>query len=123
MKTSPQEFGDKLNKIITAWEELAPAAVFFGMTLAQFKAAVAKSLNTRAEIAKKEREIAVLQNNRNDADVEANPIVQGVISGVKGDPNFGEDSDLYEMMGYVRKSEKASGLRKPANPTAPTPPA
>ena len=35
-----------------------------------------------------------------------------MVNGVKGDPDFGEDSDLYEAMGYVRKSERKSGLTR-----------
>jgi hypothetical protein len=30
--------------------------------------------------------------------------VQLVVNGVVSDPNYGPDSDLYESMGYVRKS-------------------
>jgi hypothetical protein len=37
---------------------------------------------------------------------------QMVVNGVKGDPNYGDDSDLYDAMGYVRKSAKKSGLTK-----------
>ena len=32
-----------------------------------------------------------------------------VVNAVKGDPAFGENSDLYESMGYVRKSERKTG--------------
>jgi hypothetical protein len=31
---------------------------------------------------------------------------------VTGDPAFGPDSSLYEAMGYVRKSERKSGLTR-----------
>ena len=43
-----------------------------------------------------------------------------VVKGVVGDPAFGEDCDLYEAMGYVRKSERKSGLsrKKAATPAA-----
>ncbi len=46
--------------------------------------------------------------------------VQRVVKGVVGDPAFGEDCDLYEAMGYVRKSERKSGLsrKKAATPAA-----
>ena len=47
--------------------------------------------------------------------------VLGVVNSVKGDPEEGEDSALYEALGYVRKSERKSGLkrsRKPAPVTA-----
>ena len=40
-----------------------------------------------------------------------------IITG-KGDPNFGEDCNLYDAMGYVRKSERKTGLSR----TKPTPP-
>ena len=33
-----------------------------------------------------------------------------VVYGVMGNPAYGPDSDLYEAMGYVRKSERKSGL-------------
>jgi hypothetical protein len=35
-----------------------------------------------------------------------------------GDPNYGDDSNLYEAMGYIRKSERASGLTKKAKAAA-----
>ena len=40
---------------------------------------------------------------------------QKVVNGVKGDPNFGDDSDLYDSMGYVRKSDRQSGLTRKKN--------
>jgi hypothetical protein len=48
-----------------------------------------------------------------------------VINGVIGNPAYGPDSDLYGAMGYVRKSQRQSGLTQKSNvPTpAPTPPA
>jgi hypothetical protein len=122
MKSSPQEFGDNLNTIIAAWTKLAPGVKFYGRTLEEFIAEMGPCLKTRSDIADKEKDIAMLQNNRNDADVVANPIILGVVAGVRGDPNFGEDSDLYELMGYVRKSERATGLHK-STPKSSTPPA
>jgi len=37
-----------------------------------------------------------------------------VVNAVKGDPNYGDDSDLYDAMGYTRRSERASGLTRNA---------
>ena len=39
---------------------------------------------------------------------------------MKGDPEYGDDSDLYDAMGYTRKSERQSGLsrKKLATPEA-----
>lgn len=38
---------------------------------------------------------------------------------VAGDPNYGNDSPLYGAMGFVRKSEKKSGLTRKKKPTTP----
>jgi hypothetical protein len=40
-----------------------------------------------------------------------------VVNAVKGDPKFGDDSDLYDAMGYVRKSARQSGLSRKENAT------
>ena len=42
------------------------------------------------------------------------------MKGVVGDPAFGDNSDLYDAMGYVRKSDRASGLTKKSK-AAPAP--
>ena len=50
--------------------------------------------------------------SRDHADiVTANP-TQLVVNAVKGDPDFGDDSDLHDAMGYVRRSDRASGLSR-----------
>ena len=38
-----------------------------------------------------------------------------VVNAVKSDPEEGKDSDLYEAMGYVRKSNRSSGLTRRRN--------
>jgi hypothetical protein len=39
------------------------------------------------------------------------------VNSVRGTPGFGPDSPLYRALGYVRKSERKSGLtRKGATP-------
>ena len=40
-----------------------------------------------------------------------------------GTPAYGPDSDLYGAMGFVRKSQRKSGLTQKSNVPAPTPPA
>src|SRR6476469_3353336 len=110
MANSPANTGAKVQNVITAWKTLASAASFSGMTLAQFETATKPSFDAREEIAKKEDEMAALITQRNDADEVSLTKLGQVVNAVKGDPNFGEDSALYESMGYVRKSERASGL-------------
>ena len=95
---------------------------FSGMSLRQFQDAVKPSFDARESISTKEDEMTALINQRNDADEASLQKCSQVVSAVKGDPNFGEDSDLYETMGYVRKSERKSGLTRKGG-AAPAPPA
>ncbi|HEY0458709.1 MAG TPA: hypothetical protein VGC97_06110 [Pyrinomonadaceae bacterium] len=45
--------------------------------------------------------------------IRKNPALeQNVVKSIAGDPKYGDDSDLYEGTGHVRKSEKKSGLTR-----------
>ncbi|MDO8545020.1 MAG: hypothetical protein Q7S40_31640 [Opitutaceae bacterium] len=59
-------------------------------------------------------------NQRNDSDGVSLQTVQCVVNAVKGDPGEGPNGELYEAMGYVRDSERRSGLTRPANVAAKT---
>jgi len=112
MPSNPQTIADDTNTIINAWTTLAPAASFGGMTLAQYKAKVQPSFDARTQIDNLNAQLTAALDTRDDADAVTTDTNQKVINGVKGDPNYGDDSNLYEAMGYVRKSERASGLTK-----------
>ena len=49
--------------------------------------------------------------------VHIGPVVAGVI----GDPAFGPNSSVYELMGYTRKSERKSGLTRKKESPQPKP--
>jgi hypothetical protein len=38
--------------------------------------------------------------------------VRRIVNAVKGDPEEGEDGELYSAMGYVRRSDRSSGLTR-----------
>ncbi len=120
MPTNPSATKSKLDDVLAAWGELAGDKPFGGMTLEQFKAKVKPSLDAREELDKLEKQQTHWQNQRDDADAVTTEAIQMVVKGVVGDPAFGEDCDLYEAMGYVRKSERKSGLsrKKAATPAA-----
>lgn len=116
---TPKNTLDKLNKLKNAWQTLAPEKSFGGMTLEQFKALVQPSYEARDLISTLEDQLSSVKSRRDDADKESMRIAQVVINGIVGDPTEGPDSDIYEASGYIRKSERKSGLsRKPK--TAPT---
>ena len=121
MPLGPKENLDKINTVTAAWQTLRPAKTFGGMTLDQFKAKVQPSLDARAAVIAIENQLIAAQDQRDASDAASLAAVQLVVAGVRGDPSEGEDSDLYEAMGYVRKSERATGLHRQGQPNPPTP--
>lgn len=90
------------------------------MTLPQFQTEIEPSFTARRNLADIDAQRARETNARADADEHSNSKADLVVAGVVGDPNFGANSSLYELMGYTRKSERKSGLtRKKETPPQP----
>ena len=127
MRLSPNDIGAKLQKFITVWRqaidehEIAADKQFMGMTLAEFRQAVAPSFAAREKLKALRLEVLSWIVERNTADKKSMKAALNVVAGIVGDADFGDNSSLYERMGYVRKSERKSGLtrkRKAAPATA-----
>lgn len=110
--SSPKRNLEKLNRIVNAWEMLAPDKSYGGMTLAQFKTRVQPSFDARAQIMTLETQLGAAMASRDDADDESLSAAQMVVNGVKADPTEGPNSDLYGAMGYTRDNERKSGLTR-----------
>lgn len=117
MPKNPKENEEKMLKVLTALKTLAPDKQYGGMTLAQYQAQVNKSLAPRTRLDALEdekREQIALRDNEDDVTMGK---IQLIVNGVLADPDEGEDSALYEAMGYIRKSARKSGLtRKKKDP-------
>ena len=109
---TPQRNQDRLAKAVEAWSNLRPTKSFAGMTLDEFKAAIKLSLDTRATIADAEATAAAAVVQRDNADAETLPTVLRVVHAVVADKIEGNDGELYKAMGYVRRSERATGLTR-----------
>lgn len=112
----------KIQRMLNAWETLAPDKSFGGMTLAQFRAATQPSMDARQRIDDLEDQLKQALADRDRADEDLLARAQLVVNGVIGDPTVGPDSALYEAIGYTRKSERKTGLTRKRNtpPTTPT---
>lgn len=119
---APKETEDRLNKILTAWRKDAADKTFGGMSLTQFETEIAPSFTARQNLADIDAQRERETNARDDADRHSLSKADMVVAGVIGDPAFGPNSSLYELMGYTRKSERKSGLtRKKESPPQPKP--
>ena len=112
MAPNPKAIGDRLTKTAAAWDEHASDSTFAGHTRAQYIAKVKPSLDARARISELRLQLAAAIVERDNADVTSNEVTLQVSNSVKGDPNHGEDSALYDALGYVRKSARKSGLTR-----------
>lgn len=106
---------DKVVKMLSAWLEGAPTVKFMGIGREDLfaKSKQADTLENeiedlRAQMKLKEELLGVVY-------YELNQMTVNVRNGVTGDPEFGDDSALYGAMGYVRKSERKSGLTRKKN--------
>jgi hypothetical protein len=118
MGKSLKKTNEKTTKIINAWNTLAPGATFANLTLAQYKAKVQPTFDTRTNIATLEAQITSAHDARDTADTTTVQTNQLVVNAVKGDPAHGEDSDLYQTMGYIRKSARKTGLTRKSTAVA-----
>lgn len=109
---------DRIQRFRVAWRELAADESFGGMTLAQFEAATEPPLALRADIESLEKQLQGKKTSRSNADREAMELLDMVVNSVKGTPGFGPDSPLYRALGYIRKSERRSGLSRPGSSTS-----
>lgn len=112
---------DRIERIRTAWRELAPDVAFGGVSLAQFEEGSEPPLATREELQRLDRATEAARVARDKADVEAGQLLEFVVDAVKGTPGYGQDCALYRAFGYIRKSERKTGLtrRVKAPTTAP----
>jgi hypothetical protein len=118
MGDAPKKLADDTQAIIDGWTELAATASFAGMTLAEYKAAVQPSFDSRQKIKDLETDIDAEIVNRDHVDETTGTVNASVVKSIVADKNYGDDSALYERIGYVRKSAHASGLTHKSNATA-----
>ena len=101
---------DRLEHFTSAWKTNAADTEFGGMSLKEFGEATGDSLRYRDEITKQEIRLKGLKVARDKADKVSMEKIDLVVNSVRGTPGFGRDSALYRALGYVRSSERKSGL-------------
>ncbi len=109
---TPSKIEERYEKIATAWELLRPTKKFAGLTLAEFQAKIAASRDKRKRLSELDNERTAVASERDQVDGATLAVCEFVVNSIKGDPDEGADGTLYEACGYVRKSERKSGLSR-----------
>lgn len=103
---------ERVVKMDDAWEEGAAGVLFGGIKQSDFKTGITAAATAEQELGDL---LALVDMKRTEIDNKYTVLQEKsvlVVNGVKGDPAYGEDSALYGAMGFVRKSERASGLTR-----------
>jgi hypothetical protein len=105
---------EKTQTILSGWKNIRPNKSFAGLTLAEFEQRISPIKTTRDDVTEREDLLKAAINARDAADKAAFAEAQLVVNSVRSDRHEGEDGELYEAMGYVRKSERKTGLSRKA---------
>ena len=122
MAKSPKKNEETIQKALSALRDLAPDAKFGNKGLAELETQAEKSMLPRRRLLEIENERAEQMAMRDTEDGKTLMMIDKIVGGVINHDDFGDDSALYEAFGFVRKSQRKSGLtRKKKAVVAPTP--
>lgn len=110
-KVQVKRIKEKALKIQNAWNEGAPDVIEFRNTKkADFDARIAQGQALDDEIEALRAQISMKEDQRDNVYSLVEDDCVDIRKGVEGHKDFGDDSPLYGSMGFVRKSERKSGL-------------
>ena len=101
---------DRTLEVMGAWERMRARKRFYGLTLDEYKVRAKPFLDACAEIKALEEQLTHAVSRRDAAARALTDVTQGVVNSVKGDPAEGENGELYAAMGFIPKSQRATGL-------------
>ena len=111
-KSNPKGNETVFERGLRALRNMAPDTRFKGKGLAEFSAQVERCMASRRRL----EDLGSATNSellvRESEDERALAMLDNIIDGVIGHEDFGDDSALYEELGFVRKSQRKSGLTR-----------
>ena len=120
----PKQSKDAVSRIKTlleSWRTMEPGRTFYGHTLAQFETAVQPVFAVREEGADLAKRVLANAAQRKDVEGTAVELMRNIVHAVKADPAVGENSLLYAAMGYVRRTDRVGGRKRPLQPAVASP--
>lgn len=117
MSTKKVIVKDRALQIRRAWAEFAPEASMAGMTLSQFEAEITTLQELQNDILDLNTQLDGKRTDRSIEEDRLKKVLARVVNSIKGSPEHGPDSKFYDGCGFVRDSDRKSGLhRLPATP-------
>lgn len=107
---------ERSERFADSWRENSPDEKWAEMTLDEFKAEGRLITEKEAEISASKAHTKALVVELDDLISTHMETCDYVGSDVEGNRRFGPDSALYGGFGYIRKSQRKRGGRRPATP-------
>lgn len=117
MPKGPKSNEERMLKGLNALKTLAPDKKFGNKGVAELEAQVEKSLAPRRRIDELDDERTAQIALREEEDEKTLKLLDQIVAGILADDEYGDDSALYEAMGYIRKSQRKSGLTRKKSKT------
>ena len=111
MPVNVKKIRNECDEMSAAWEQ-AKDVEFNGVKKTDFDGDRTAARAIETEIEEDEAALRAKKARRDDYYRRLDAARVKVSKGVGGHKDFGEDSALYGSMGFVRKSERRSGLRR-----------
>jgi gamma-glutamyl-gamma-aminobutyrate hydrolase PuuD len=121
MPVPTKRIREHVTEINDAWAQGAPTAVFSGIAQTQFDAKIKAAAGADQEIDELEAALNLKKQFRDGLYEALNDDAVKIHLGVQGHPEFGKDHPILDPMGFVRDSQKKTGLtRRKKEPKPPT---
>ncbi len=109
---TPTQNMDEMEMYLSGWEANAPTKTIGGLTLDAFKAEVDERRDDRHGVAEAKNAWDAAIITRENGDNKTMTTLDMLKKAIVADPEFGDDSALYESFGFIRKSDRKSGLTR-----------
>ena len=112
MPKSPKKNEEIIQRALNALRSSAPDKKFNNKGLADLQAQAEKSMAVRRRLIEIKNEETERIAERETEDAKTLKMIEQIVAGIVGDDDYGDDSALYEMFGFIRKSQHKSGLTR-----------
>lgn len=112
MKPNLKKAVERIERFRGAWEKNAATTTLMGTTLAEFTEATKAPCDAKSEADELRKEARRRHVKGLNALPEVMPLLERLVYAVQASPEFGPDSAFYQELGYVRKSDRKSGLSR-----------
>ena len=120
MPTQTKKIRERVTQMNDGWSQGAENTAFSGITQTQFDTRIKAAAAFDREVEEMEAALVLKKQFRDGLYEALNDDSVRIIAAVKIHPDYGDDHPLVDAMGFVRDSERKSGLTRKKEPKPPT---